>query len=299
MRPAPAVRPAPSRRSSRQAGPQSQLELPLFGADESTRDATPMPSQSRPPAAGPSTPSRHQRVLALEGHVLNYHFKRSSRRTIGFIVDESGLTVTAPRWVTIADVEAAIAEKQRWIFAKLAEWQERAVRRRVPRVTWVDGASLPYLGQPLVLRLGRPDRPGGPVHDAASGTLWLDLPPQAQAQQMRDRVQGWLQQQARQLFIERLELYASRLGTRYTALALSSAATRWGSCSADGRIRLNWRLIHFPLSVIDYVVAHELAHLKEMNHSPRFWQTVASVFPDFEIARASLKEHAPELVPEF
>lgn len=299
MRPAPAVRPASPRRSSPHTEPQSQLELPFFGADDGARDAVPTPLPSNPPAAAPGTPSRHQRALALDGHVLSYHFKRSSRRTIGFIVDESGLTVTAPRWVTIADVEAAIAEKQRWIFAKLAEWQDRAVRRRVPRVTWVDGASLPYLGQPLMLRLGRPGGPGGPLHDAASGTLWLDLPPQAQAQQMRDRVQGWLQQQARLLFVERLDFYALRLGTRYTALALSSATTRWGSCSADGRIRLNWRLIHFPLSVIDYVVAHELAHLKEMNHGPRFWQTVASVFPDFEIARANLKEHAPELVPEF
>ncbi|MEH6303933.1 DUF45 domain-containing protein, partial [Salmonella enterica subsp. enterica serovar London] len=71
------------------------------------------------------------------------------------------------------------------------------------------------------------------------------------------------------------------LGVRHSAYALSSAATRWGSCTADGKIRLNWRLVHFPLSLIDYVVAHELAHLKEMNHSPRFWDTVESIFPEF------------------
>jgi predicted metal-dependent hydrolase len=80
---------------------------------------------------------------------------------------------------------------------------------------------------------------------------------------------------------------------------LSSAATRWGSCTADGKIRLNWRLVHFPMSLIDYVVAHELAHLKEMNHSPRFWDTVESIFPEFREAREQLRSHPPELLPAF
>ncbi len=80
-------------------------------------------------------------------------------------------------------------------------------------------------------------------------------------------------------------------------LRLSSAKTRWGSCSADGRILLNWRLIHFPQSSIDYVVAHELAHLKEMNHGPRFWATVASLLPDYETARAQVRDPKPEWIP--
>ena len=73
-------------------------------------------------------------------------------------------------------------------------------------------------------------------------------------------------------------------------LALSSAATRWGSASADGSIRLNWRLVHFALPIIDYVVAHELAHLREMNHSPRFWDVVRSVVPDYEHSRLALRD---------
>ena len=75
-----------------------------------------------------------------------------------------------------------------------------------------------------------------------------------------------------------------------TRLALSSAQTRWGSANADGSIRLNWRLIHFAMPSIDYVVAHELAHLREMNHSPRFWDVVRSVLPDYEQQRSQLKE---------
>ncbi|GAB3627166.1 SprT family zinc-dependent metalloprotease [Pandoraea terrae] len=234
--------------------------------------------------------------MLIEAQPLYYRFKRSSRRTIGFMIDEAGLSVTAPRWVTLAEVEAAILEKKRWIFSKIAEYRERATRRAIPKIHWADGATLPYLGHKLTIRLG--GHPGASLYDIATHTLWLDLPPQAAPTQMRDRVQGWLQQEARKLFATRLDVYGERLGVRHTALALSSAATRWGSCSADGRIRLNWRLIHFPLGVIDYVVAHELAHLKEMNHGPRFWRAVASIFPEFEAARDTLKSHAPEWVPE-
>lgn len=281
----PKAQPATRDTRSRPETVAPQMELPLF---ETSPAVSPTPSR---------TPGQGERVITLDGQPLIYRFKRSSRRTIGFMIDESGLAVTAPRWVTLADVEAAIVEKKRWIFTKIAEFRERASRRVIPKVQWADGASLPYLGHTLTIRLG--GRPGASLYDIHTHTLWLDLPPQAAPEQMRDRVQGWLQQEARKLFQTRLEVYGERLGVRHSALSLSSAQTRWGSCSADGRIRLNWRLIHFPLGVIDYVVAHELAHLKEMNHGPRFWEAVASIFPEFETARDTLKSHAPEWLPEF
>ncbi|VVE33313.1 metal-dependent hydrolase [Pandoraea pneumonica] len=279
----------------------ASLNAPPQNPGVTTNPTNPAPPATSDLSDAPVTPRRApaagERVIMLDGHALYYRFKRSSRRTIGFIIDESGLAVTAPRWVTIADVEAAVVEKKRWIFNKIAEFRERSARRVIPRVNWVDGATLPYLGHTLTVRLG--GRPGAQQYDIHTHTLWLDLPPQAAPEQMRDRVQGWLQQEARKLFTSRLDVYGERLGVRYSALGLSSATTRWGSCSADGRIRLNWRLIHFPLGVIDYVVAHELAHLKEMNHGPRFWQAVASIFPEFESARDTLKSHAPEWLPEF
>jgi len=75
--------------------------------------------------------------------------------------------------------------------------------------------------------------------------------------------------------------------------------TQWGSCTIEGKIRLNWRLIHFTLPLIDYVIAHEISHLREMNHSPRFWATVQSVFPEFQEAKKALRERAPETLPIF
>ena len=146
---------------------------------------------------------------------------------------------------------------------------------------------MPYLGQPVRVTLGSPQ--GTLAFDAGQAALALPLPLQADPQQIKDRVQGWLQGEAKRLFGERLAIYAEKLGVSYRAYALSSAATRWGSCSSDGKIRLNWRLIHFPLSIIDYVVAHELAHIRHKNHSPRFWAFLAQTMPDVRDRRKILR----------
>ncbi len=284
------------------------MDLPLFDGPAAAPSAPAAPPTSTPtqPEATPATaapsvpldpgraPDRSRiRTFALDSRVLEYRLKRSARRTIGFTIDGSGLSITAPRWVTLADIEAAIAEKQRWIFAKLAEWKTRTEQRALPQIDWRDGAQLPYLGKTVTIALGA----GALAFDTETLRLSLPLPVQADMQQIKDRVQGWLQNEAKRIFGERLVVYAEKLGVTYSMVALSSAATRWGSCSSDGKIRLNWRLIHFPMSIIDYVVAHELSHLREMNHSPAFWQTVESIFPEFREARHTLKHHPPELLP--
>ena len=128
------------------------------------------------------------------------------------------------------------------------------------------------------------------------GLGYVGLPLAAGPEQIRDAVQSWLQRQARRIFEERCGHFAPQLGVRVKKLSLSSAQTRWGSASADGSIRLNWRLVHFAMPSIDYVVAHELAHLREMNHSPRFWDVVRSVLPDYEVARGSLKDEPVPLL---
>ena len=292
-------RPPSSRTAALDAG---QLALPLFdpppaAASPHPPAAPPVPSPASPFASPPSPGGARLRSLQLGTQLLTYRLKRSSRRTIGFAIDGTGLSVTAPRWVTLADIESAIADKQKWIFTKLAEWRDRVEQRALPRIVWCDGAQLPYLGRPLTIVLQ--SATGTLTFDADAHRLALGLPAHADEQQIKDRVQGWLQQQAHQLFAARLDVYAARLGVAYRRFALSAAATRWGSCSSDGRIRLNWRLIHFPLSIVDYVVAHELAHLREMNHGPRFWDAVASIFPEFREARHTLRHHPPALLPAF
>ncbi|MCC7006781.1 MAG: M48 family metallopeptidase [Ottowia sp.] len=233
------------------------------------------------------------RHIHLADQVLAYRFKRSARRTIGLIIDEHGLSVVAPRWVPQAEIDNTLREKQKWIVAKLTAMQEKNARTIVPQITWQTGGRLPYLGGELIFLLD--EKASETTLNIDATILHLNLSTQANPQQIKNHVHLWLQQQAKILFTQRLNHYAQQLGVHYTRLSLSRATTRWGSCGADGHIRLNWRLLHFPLTVIDYVVAHEVAHLKEMNHSPRFWQIVASIFPDYALARDHLKQPIPAL----
>ncbi|MGV3742064.1 MAG: M48 family metallopeptidase [Burkholderiaceae bacterium] len=254
------------------------------------------------PVVEPATPSIRladgKRRIQLQEHTLEYSLRRSKRRSIGFLISDEGLRISAPKWVTLGEIENAIREKQRWIFNKLNEQRERSARQLKPQMQWRDGATLPYLGESVTLRIASNSN-AGVQYDAQSRELTVSLPAEAGEQQLKDRVQAWLQLEAKRIFGERLPFYAEKLGVSYQSFALTSAMTQWGSCTADGKIRLNWRLMHFALPQIDYVIAHELAHLREMNHSPRFWTTVQSVFPEFELAKKALRDQAPETLPIF
>ena len=275
----------------------------------------PLPSDAPPPPeAGPAPPAVPLRAtLALARFVhpqatreavlgsarVAYEFNRGKRKTIGFIVGAEGLSVRAPRWVTLRDVDAAVQEKSDWILRKLFETRQRQARVEATRIEWKDGAQFPFMGEPVVIRLDPKHgfaSVGGTLDASSDGTaprtLRLAVAQNAEPSQIRDAAQAWLMRNARRLFIERLDHFAPRLGVQWRKLSLSNAATRWGSASADGSIRLNWRLIHFRLPVIDYVVAHELAHLRVMDHSHRFWETVESVMPDYDLLRQQLKDEA-------
>src|SRR5574337_843324 len=269
--------------------PAPPLQLPLFGEPHGRLPAPPLPSTFEHPQA--------QREICLEDVRVAYRLRRARRRSIGFVVGVDGLTVSAPRWVGAAEIDAALREKSAWIVRKLHEQHDRARRIAATRIAWRDGAAFPFLGETVILVLD-PRASGAALRDApdplpggARLTLQLGLPPGAATEQIRDAVRSWLQRQARRLFEERCAHFAPRLGVQVKRLALSSAATRWGSASADGSVRLHWRLVHFGLAVIDYVVAHELAHLREMNHGPAFWAAVRSVLPAFEGARTALRTH--------
>ena len=234
---------------------------------------------------------RANREAVLGGTPVAYQFRRARRSTIGFTITTEGLVVSAPQRVPLYEVDAALQDKARWIVRKLAEMQGRQHAAVEARVDWRHGAALPYLGQPLTVLLD-PALPQGTarcVEAEGARALHLGLPEHATPAQMCKAVQSWLQQQARQRFDARLRHYAPQLGVQWRQLALSNATTRWGSASSSGNIRLNWRLVHCRPEVIDYVVVHELSHLRVMDHSPRFWATVGSVMPDYAALRGELK----------
>ena len=271
-----------------------------------------LPTQTLEQALAPATFRHPQatREILLGSCLVAYTFRRGKRRTIGFSVGADGLTVSAPGWAPLRDVDTALREKSDWIVRKLGEMRERGERMETARITWHDGTVLPFLGAPLRVVLdprhtfaaagaqlvaAGADENGG--DDGTVGqTLYVPLPHTATPEQIRDAVQAWLMRQAKALFTERLNHFAPQLQVHWRRMALSNAGTRWGSASADGSIRLNWRLIHTKMAVIDYVVAHELSHLRVMDHSPRFWDTVRTVVPDYADLRGQLKS---EPVPKW
>lgn len=232
--------------------------------------------------------NRHAR---LQGIPVSFRFERSRRKSIGFLVGAEGLLVRAPHWVTLREVDAAVQEKGVWIVAKLRQFKQRQTEHVQQAIEWRHGAEVPFLGRKVQLcvlerGVGRVQGQDLPPEQV----LPVTVPPGASDAQVRDAAQAWLKKQAKTLFEARLHHFAPLLGVRWHKLSLSSASTRWGSARADGHIRLNWRLIHLPISQIDYVVVHELAHLREMNHSPRFWETVGEVMPDYAQRRQALRQ---------
>lgn len=273
-----------------------------------TAAAAPEPVLVLPQALKPARFShpRANREIALERAQVAYEFRRGQRRTIGFTIGADGLVVSAPRWTSLTEVEAALRAKEGWIVAKLDQARIRQARLESARIEWREGAGIPFLGEELILVLDPRQRHGrgGAVLAAAADALpdvprqalHVGLPQDATPEQLRDTCQAWLMRQARRIFTARLDHFAPQLDVRWQRLGLSSAGTRWGSASADASIRLNWRLVHFSQPVIDYVVVHELAHLREMNHSPRFWQHVQAVLPDYAERRSALKN---EVLPRW
>jgi predicted metal-dependent hydrolase len=260
--------------------------------------ALPMPEVFQP---GTWHHPRGNRLLKLANCEVAYEFKRSQRRTIGLSVGPDGLSVRAPRWTPVAEVEALLHDKAAWVLDKLQRARERAGELAQARTSWANGAELDFLGQRVRLLLdpahgfaqvGAVLEPAGDGAADGLGTLRLGLARNANEAQIRDAAQAWLMRQAKRVFAERLDHFAPQLGVRHTRLRLSSASTRWGSASADGSIRLNWRLIHLKMEMVDYVVVHELSHLRHMDHSPQFWDVVASVLPDHKQRRQALRQSA-------
>ena len=280
--------------------PPSQ-QKPSLAAPEKMANDIALPAQTLQQALAPATFAhpRASRETLLAGVAVAYEFKRGKRRTIGFSVGPDGLTVSAPKWVPLYEIDKAVLEKQGWIIKKLQETRARHDRLESARIEWKDGATLPFLGEQVIVVLDPRHAFGGVGAELKSSAetlpgvtqlaLHVGLPHAATPEQIKDAVQAWLMRQAKRLFTERLDHFAPTLNVQWTRLSLSSADTRWGSASADGSIRLNWRLIHFKQSVIDYVVVHELSHLRVMDHSPRFWDTVRAVVPDYAALRRQLK----------
>ncbi len=227
--------------------------------------------------------SRDTHRLALGAHAIEYVLlRRKGRRGVGLKVDENGLTVSAPATMPVAKIEALVRESGPWILRKIAEWSHR----KVGPVAWREGERLPFLGGGLTLRLGRGGRSRADRKDAE---LWV-ITRDGTATQIEQAVVRWYKRAAHEYLAERLQVLAHAANLAVSTLTISSAMGRWGSCSSKRELRLTWRLMKAPTDLVDYVICHELAHLRHMDHSNAFWAEVARQCPDYRQRRARLNE---------
>lgn len=221
--------------------------------------------------------------IELDGVLVTVAVRTHARaRNYRLSISRSGEPVlTLPpngRW---SEAEAFLGRQRHWLAARL---------KRTPKpVAFAAGATVPLRGTPhtiegtdkirgqVVVQQGRLLVPGGPEH-------------------MARRLSDWLKTEARTDLAGRTQFHANRLGVEPKSIKLKSQSTRWGSCSSAGHLNYNWRLIMAPPFVLDYVAAHEVAHMREMNHSPAFWARVSETLPDMDRGKAWLKAHGAELM---
>ncbi len=231
----------------------------------------------------------------LDGREIEFTLKRSGRRTIGFTISRDGLAVAAPMRASDREIRRALVTKSGWILSKLDAW---AARPAAPDLVLESGASLPWLGGELTL-----DLRGEGVRTTVrrEGDLLIlkhdpDLAGELRTRTLTKALQRFYKREGEVLMAPKVEAYASQLGRPVRKVIVRDQKRRWGSCASDATIRLNWRLMGFPEDLIDYVCAHEAAHLVEPNHSPAYWRVVESLMPDWKPRRQRMRDEADRWV---
>lgn len=242
-----------------------------------------------------------QHLLKVSGHEIPYTLRRSERRSLGLQIGDSGLLVFAPQRLALRTIEASLQTKASWICKQLEKWRAAQTHRLSLEEVVGKARPVPVLGLDYAVVYG-PHHKQASIDHSLRQLVINDSPPSQNAsgdqiQVRAKRIERLLRPLALQTFTELANLLKLRTPLPAFSLHLSSAKSRWGSCNKNNQIRLNWRLVFYPRPIIEYVVAHELAHLLEMNHSPAFWGVVKQLKPDFQPAHQFLAGMHPEKVP--
>lgn len=258
-----------------------------------TRDAPPA-APPLPPTGRDSARERRCTIL-LDGRELAYTLRESprARRLHLRIRPESGLEVVVPRRTTRARIEQVLREKAGWIDSTLARLAREAATLPAP-APLAHGQTLPFAGRELRLALLLA-APGKRTQTRRTGETLVLSVADGRQETIHAALEAWYRAQARIVFAERIAHCNAAYGFTFGRVSIKEQKSRWGSCSRAGNLNFNWRLLLAPLPVLDYVVYHELAHLKELNHSPRFWRLVARACPDYGSHRAWLRRHGRTL----
>jgi len=231
-----------------------------------------------------TAPRRLLQVVSPSGESIAVALKRNPRaRRLVLSVDpaEAAAALVIPPFVSIGEAQAFLDSRRDWLANRLA-----SVPARCP---FVDGAAIPFLGRTLILRHEEGAR-------VPTRRLGEELVVGGAPEHLARRATDWLKREAKERFASLALDKARALGRPAPRVAVRDPRRQWGSCSANGTLRLSWRLVMAPEPVIDYVVAHEVAHLAEMNHSRAFWAHVARLTPHLATARIWLRRHGQTLL---
>ena len=227
-------------------------------------------------------PEENERSIALEGHRVDYKLvRRRGRRGVGLKVDGTGLTVAASITTPIGSIEDLIGKNAGWVLKKLNEWSHRKIQPQ----RWETGATVHFKGESLTLMIDE-----GATRSSVEqsmGHLFIRLA-KAHPAAIEKAALAWYKRQALPHVAQRAFFFSRLHGLTPPRVFLSSANSRWGSCNSRREVRFSWRLIKARPALIDYVVCHELAHLRHMDHSPAFWREVERMCPDYRLLKAEL-----------
>ncbi len=212
---------------------------------------------------------------------------RTRRKTLALIVKGDGsLIVRAPMRIPKYRIEEFVTEHYPWIEKKRIEMQSLGVPAAKQ---YVPGEHFMFLGQSFPLEMVKNQKE--PL--ILNGSFKLS---ESASKHAKTIFESWYRQQARKIITERANTYANGYGLQYQGIKITSATTRWGSCSVKGSLNFSWRLILAPLEQVDYVIVHELVHTIHHNHSERFWKRVEDIMPDFKERQKWLRKHGPQLM---
>lgn len=225
---------------------------------------------------------QNAKTLRVKGLAAPFEVARGRQKHMNLRINPRSGTVhvTVPYYTPNIEIENFIRANREWLHSHLAQMP--------PQVPFADGAELPLLGQPRTLR-----HEAGQVGVKDDGTALIVGGDEAF---MERRIRDYLVTRARREITMRAKYYAALIGKRVAAITIRDTTSRWGSCSTGGRLSFSWRLVMAPLYVLDYVVAHEVAHLTHMDHSPRFWAQVTTLVGDHEAAKQWLAQHGNRLM---
>jgi len=227
-----------------------------------------------------------QQLRLHDGSSINYELIKKNRRTISLKITPKGLVVNAPILMTNYKIDQLLQKKSKWIQKKLllTSYNEEPFEIK-------NGVKFKILDKELVVTL----KVGVNNISIEGSRCFISFKSLSDPFKLKKNFLIWIKIYALKYFTERVENLCKKNNLKVQATLISNAKTRWGSCNTKKEIRLNWRLIQSPQYVIDYVICHELSHLKFMNHSSDFWQQVQLLFPNYKKAELYLKENGFKL----